>query len=99
MTDKVRLDRGGIAALLKSGPMAELVASAAADVADSVRGLGIQVDGVPGKYDLPVEVSTYTTDRAAASVAIAHPSGVAVQAKHGALSKGASAAGLQVKGY
>lgn len=98
MPDIVKLDRGGISALLKSDGMAGLVASAAEAVAEQVRGQGILVEGVPGDVPLPVTVSAYTTDRAAASVALAHPSGIAVQAKHGALTKAASAEGLQVRG-
>lgn len=94
----VKLDHAGIGALLKSGEMAALVNEAAAEVAENVRSQGILVEGKPGDVPLPVEVTAYTTDRAAASVAIAHPSGAAVQAKHGALTKAASAAGLEVKG-
>lgn len=97
MANKVRLDRGGIQSLLKSGEMTALVADAAEAVASQVRSQGIRVDGVPGDYELPVTVTEYTTDRAAASVALAHPSGIAVQAKHGALTKAASAEGLQVR--
>lgn len=94
----VRLDHGGIAALLKSGAMQALVSLAAEKVAANVRSQGIMVEGEPGDVALPVEVSTTMTDRAHASVTLAHPAGKAVQAKHGALTKAASAAGLEVNG-
>lgn len=95
MGDLVRLDSAGIARVLKGAEMAALVGSAANEIAQNVRDQGIRVDD--DDVPLPVEVSSYTTDRAAASVAIAHPSGVAVQAKHGALSKAASAAGVSIR--
>jgi hypothetical protein len=44
-----------------------------------------------------VRVDSYETDRARAEVWLAHPSGLAVQAKHGLLTKAASEAGLEVK--
>lgn len=101
MSADVKLDHGGIAALEKSGAMRALVDAAAEKVAANVRGLGIKVgdrDGGPREIALPVKVTNTTTDRAHASVTLAHPAGIAVQAKHGALTKGASAAGLTVKG-
>jgi len=48
--------------------------------------------------DADVIVRSYTTDRAAAAVSIAHPAGLAMQAKHGALTKAAASLGLEVKG-
>lgn len=100
MTNDVKLDHGGLAALMKSGEMQSLVSSAAEKVAAAVRDQGISVGGFTGSGEiaLPVSVSTMTTDRAHASVTLAHPAGIAVQAKHGALTRAASAAGLEVKG-
>lgn len=98
---KVRLNHAGMAAILKSGEMQALVNRAAEDIAKNVRDQGIMVGafkGGTGEIPLPVKVSTTTTDRAHASVVLAHPAGAAVQAKHGALTKAASAAGLDVKG-
>lgn len=80
-----KADRSGIKELLKSPEIAALINATARRVASSV-----QAD------DLPVEVDQYTTDRRAASVTIAHPAGLAMQAKHGALTKAAAAAGLEV---
>jgi hypothetical protein len=94
---KIKLDHAGIAAGLKSGWFESEVNAAAEAAADAIRGMGIQVEGSPGTVDLPVEVRTTITDRAHASVTIAHASGEAVQAKRGALTKGAAAAGLEVR--
>lgn len=101
MTDKIKLDHAGLAALLKSAEMHRLVEAAAEKVAENVREQGEMVGafkGGSGEIPLPVKVSVTTTDRAHASVVLAHPAGAAVQAKHGALTRAASAAGLEVKG-
>lgn len=99
MTGQIKLDHAGIEAILQSAPIAAAVAAVADQVAENVRGMGIKVgdrDGGPREQDLPVDVEHYTTDRAAAAVTIAHPAGLAVQAKHGALTSAAAAAGLEV---
>jgi hypothetical protein len=100
VTNNVKLNRAGIAAILKSGEMQALVAKAADEIAENVRGQGFTVGPLKGsgQIPLPVTVSTTVTDRAHASVILAHPAGIAVQAKHGALTRAASAAGLNVKG-
>ena len=100
-SSKVKIDHGGIAAILKSGEMHALIQSVTDQVAENVREQGIRVgdrDGGPREVDLPVIAKVITTDRAHGSVLIAHPAGIAVQAKHGALTKAASEAGLEVKG-
>lgn len=101
MTAKVRLDHAGIGAILKSASVASSISALAESVASNAREQGIMVGDRPGglsEIDLPVDVETYTTDRAAASVALAHPAGLAVQAKHGTLTSAAAAAGLEVRG-
>lgn len=101
MRGNVKLDRRGIAALLKSPQFDAATKAAAEAVAENVRDMGIRVgdkDGGRHEYDLPVKVFPHTTDRAHVVVALAHPSGEAVQAKHGALTKAAAQAGLDVKG-
>lgn len=98
---EVKLDRAGIAAIAKSDEMMALVSAAAEEVAANVHGQGIQVgdrDGGPREIPLPVKVDTDVSDRARASVILAHPAGIAAQAKHGALTRAAAAAGLEVKG-
>jgi hypothetical protein len=100
MPDNVKLNHAGVAAILKSGEMAALVSGAAEEIANNVRAQGQKVgafEGGEGEIDLPVTVTPYTTDRAAASVALAHPAGIAVQAKHGVLTRAAAAAGLDVR--
>lgn len=101
MRVRVELNRAGVAEIAKGAEMQALMKSLAEKVADGVRSQGIQVgdhDGGSREVDLPVSVTERITDRAHATVTITHPSGIAVQAKHGALTKAASAAGLQVKG-
>jgi len=100
MAAKVKLDHSGLAAILKSTDMHRIVQDATEQIADSVRSQGITVGATEGggEIPLPVQAEMTTTDRAHGSVLLAHPAGVAVQAKHGALTKGASAAGLEVSG-
>jgi len=101
MARNVKLDHRGIENLLQSAAMHRATQEAAEKVADNVRAMNIRVgdkDGGAHEYDMPVEVSMTTTDRAHAFVSIAHPSGEAVQAKHGALTKAAREAGLDVTG-
>ena len=50
-----------------------------------------------GSVDAPVTVKAYTTDRAISVVAIAHPAGLAIEAKYGALRKAAASLGYEVK--
>ncbi|WP_045312212.1 hypothetical protein [Lentzea aerocolonigenes] len=90
-------DRAGLAALLKSEQVRELLREAAHEVAAEVRAQGHTVeDGSP----LPVEVREETdTDRAAVSVAIPHPAGVGMEAKHGVLKRAAASIGLRAKGF
>jgi hypothetical protein len=98
----VHLDSSGMEAVLKSQPMKRLVSEAAQKIADAVKEQRIEVGPFKGGRDdipLPVRVQTETTkDRASASVILAHPAGIAVQAKHGALTRAASAVGLEVSG-
>ena len=97
MAERVKLNSRGIADAAKSAEMRREITALAERVADNVRAQGIQVEGVPGDTALPVEVTSYTTDRARSSVTIAHAAGQAVQAKHGSLTKAAAQAGLDVK--
>lgn len=97
MRFNIKLDHAGIAEILKSSEMAAAVTDIAEHIAENAR--GIMVDGIPGAIPLPVEVVTRETPtRAAARVTLAHPSGMAVQAKHGVLTGGAAGAGVEVTG-
>lgn len=99
MTD-IKLDKAGLGVILKSAAMRKMTEDAAEQLAENVRDQGIQVGAFKGsgEIELPVTVGTGTTDRADATVILAHPAGIAVQAKHGALTRAASALGLTVKG-
>ena len=94
----ITLDKAGLAAIAKSAEVRQVVDDAANRIADEVRGQNIEVGAFKGggKIPLPVDVRKETTDRASAAVVLAHPAGIAVQAKHGALTKAASAVGLEV---
>lgn len=97
---QVRLNSKGIAAILSSTPMHREIQSAAEKVAQNVEAQHITVgdrDGGKHEYPLPVKVEVTTTDRAHGRVTLAHPAGQAVQAKHGALTKAAAQAGLDVR--
>lgn len=96
----VKINHAAVARLLKSAEMHRVIAAKAEEIAQNVRDLDITVGDVDGgkhEIDLPVTVKMVTTDRAHAIVALAHPAGLAVQAKHGALTKAAAAAGLEVR--
>ncbi len=84
--------------VLKSSAMRRAVEEKANEIADNVKSQGVMVEGEPGDIDIPVTVSVYDTDRARATVWLSHPSGAAVQAKNGVLTRAASQAGLKVKG-
>lgn len=81
---KVKLDRAGVGRVLRS-QMGRAVNGLAQSIAANV-----DADGEP------VVVRSYTTDRQAASVTIASWRGQELQAKNGALTRAANAAGVQV---
>lgn len=97
MARNVKLSNAGMDDLAKSGAVQREVTSLAERVAANVRAQNIRVEGLPGDVALPVEVASYITDRARSGVTIAHAAGLAVQAKHGVLTKAAAAVGLEVK--
>ena len=83
---KIDLYAPGIAELLVSSAFAAAVHDVAEEIAGNAR----------PRTDAPIEVRDYVTDRAASSVSIAHPKGLAAQAKHGVLTKAAATAGYEV---
>lgn len=88
MASNVKLDHSEVGRVLLEdmrGPIDELAAQVAALV------------DVSSVADAEITVRAYTTDRAAAAISIAHPAGLAVQAKYGALTKAAAALGLEVR--
>lgn len=84
--------------VLRSVAMRRAVNDAAEEIAGIIKQHAPLVEGVPGDINLPVSVQEYTTDRARATVWLAHPSGKAVQAKHGLITRAASQAGVEIKG-
>lgn len=97
--NQVRLDRAGVRAILNSPQMRAVVQQATEAVKANVEAQAIRVgdvDGGKNEIDLPVSARVVTTDRAHGIVAITHAAGLAVQAKHGALTKAAAQAGLDV---
>ena len=61
MASRVKLDRRGIAALLKSAPIDAATKAAAEAVADNVRGMGIRVgDKDGGRHEVPLPVKVFT---------------------------------------
>lgn len=93
------LNHAGMAEILVSAGVRAAVDSAAERVADAARGAGGTVGELTGggEIDIPVEVDSQTTDRARAVVSLAHPAGLAYEAKYGALTKAAASVGLEVK--
>lgn len=89
----VRLDRKGMAEILRSTGVRREIDATAEMIAENVRKQNRKVES---GEDLPVDVVSYTTDRAAAAVRINHPSGIGMQAKYGVLTKAAAEAGLEV---
>lgn len=90
MTVKIKFNKVGLEEVLRSGAMAAAVKAAADGVASRVE--PVDVDGIPGKYAIPVKVTEDVTsnmhmNRARATVWLAHPAGMNVQAKHGSLTK------------
>ena len=88
---KLRLDHPGIAGVLKSGEVASAIDGLTAAVAS--RASHTTARGTV----IPVKTDSYTTDRAAGAVILAHPAGRSVEAKHGVLAGAAASAGLEVR--
>ena len=86
------LRRGALEEIAASKAMRAGMKEAGEAIKDNIDRLRIMVEHEPGDIKLPVEVDDD------GSVTLAHPAGLAVQAKHGALSKAAGDAGLEVGG-
>ena len=95
----VDLDRSGVGVVAKSAQMMDAVEDAANRVAENVgaQGLVATSGSAESPAAITAEVETSTTDRARAVVTISHPAGLAMQARHGVLTKAAASAGLEVK--
>lgn len=108
MRGKIKLDAKGLEEAATSADMHRAIDALAEQVAGNARGQGVTVGDFRGNAQIALPVKTYTgrtattndmrIDRAHAYVSLAHPAGLAVQAKHGTLTKAAAQAGLKVKG-
>lgn len=87
---KLKLDHPGIGEMLKSKAVARVVEEIAFEVSANAE------HTTSGGDVLDSDVTTYTTDRAAAAVTLLHPAALRVEAKHGVLARAAQAAGLDV---
>lgn len=93
----VHIYPAAIARLADNADVKAAVKEVAEEIVGYIDELGITVggeDGSASEYALPVKVFDRDGET---TVELAHPAGIAVQAKHGALTKGASRAGLTVK--
>jgi hypothetical protein len=88
-----RLARGQLGDILVSPGVTAAIEALGNDLAAAVRAQGRTVRSGAA---VPVRVYTGTTDRAIATVVVAHPAGLALQAKHGILTRAASSIGLSV---
>lgn len=81
---KVVLDTVGVGEVLKGPLMAAAMAEMAGRIAGNV------------SSTVPVTVSRFVTDRAGASVSLASPRGLSIEARTGALRRAAASVGLEV---
>ncbi|MEV6609902.1 hypothetical protein [Kutzneria sp. NPDC051319] len=93
---RVVLDPEGIKEVLRGPEVRAQLDAVAEEMVALIRARGLRTrDGRP----LPVEIiAEDSTDRAAVTVAIPHPAGVGMEARHGVLRQAAQAAGLTVIG-
>lgn len=85
-----RLDRAGVREILKSQEVREVIDQYAGEIATNVAAL------VPGTS---IQVYSYTTDRASASVVVEDVRAMGWQARDGILTRAAAFAGLEVKAW
>lgn len=97
---RVRLDHAGIRQVLQSGPVRSMVADAGERAAEAIRAQGrlarsgAQESGPDISGDVTVRPGVGGYDQRPVSiVTIAHPAGVAMQAKHGVMTKAVRALG------
>lgn len=98
---RLRLNGAGLQRAIRTPAMQRALLDAGEAVATNVEAQGIKVgdhDGRPHEIPLPVGVYDNVNGYPSAAVVLNHPSGLAVQAKHGALTKAAAEAGLRVTG-
>jgi hypothetical protein len=90
---QVELDPAGVRDLLRSAEVEADITRRAEAVADAARSQNIRVSGVPGADELPIRVRVHRgPNRVSARVAVDHPAGLAVEAKHRLLGRALDAA-------
>src|SRR5690606_2969079 len=89
---RLRVDHRAIESVLRPAPAVEAIAQRAILIDEE----GQNHQSVR-RHKMPVKRESYKTDRAGEAVIIAHPGGLAVQAKYGALTRAARVAGLEVR--
>lgn len=91
-----RVDRDGVAEILHSPELAAHIKALAEEIATGARSQGHRVTS--GEL-LPVDVlHDPAPDRVGYTVAVKHPAGMGMEAKHGVLTRAAGALGLDVHG-
>jgi hypothetical protein len=88
MMNKIVVNQAAVSAILKKH-MRKPVEAKAREIAANV--------DLGSVTEAKVEVVMLETDRAHALVVIAHPAGIAMQARHGALTRAATKAGMKVR--
>jgi hypothetical protein len=84
--EKFQLVKGGIDELLKSSGMHSIVEAEAENVRQRVEARGVEVERGAQRQPIPVEVEVAVIgDRVNAIVVLAHPAGLAAEAKYGLL--------------
>jgi hypothetical protein len=90
---RFRHDRRGIHQVLVSAEVQTMLHAKGTAVQQHVEARGIRVEGEPGDVPLPVTVNTSGKGiRARTYVELAHPSGLAVEQRHGVLVEAIDAA-------
>ena len=87
MAVKIVFNSAGFAEILKSGAMRQAIQSATRSKTADVRMALPMVEGIPGDVAPTITNDVIITDRAHGRVTIAHPAGLAIQAKHGILTR------------
>lgn len=90
---KVVLNEAGLTEILRSREVLADLERRAERVAAAAAAVGVRVSGDPGADELPIKVtSRIGSKRAVARVIVAHPAGLAVEAKHRLLGRAMDAA-------
>lgn len=83
---RIKLNRKGVGEVLHSANVEGELHYRGLRIAEAVEAANIRVDGDPGKEKIPVTVTTSGRGtRSRTYVTLDHPSGAAVEAKHGIL--------------